>query len=197
DVSEDELMLDIEAALPGVDILAVSAAAGKNMDALRGRMEPGKTYVFLGMSGVGKSTLINALAGEEVMAVSDTGAGNMARGRHTTTHRQMFLLPNGALVIDTPGMRTMSVEGAAAGVTAVFGDVEALGAACRFSDCTHRSEPGCAVREAIRRGTLDKARLADYRKLKRIEGFEDKKERISAARLKNFMTRQTSKKKYE
>ena len=128
-------------------------------------LQPGKTIVFLGSSGVGKSGLVNALAGEELMAVGSIREGD-GRGRHTTTHRQMLCLPSGVLIIDTPGMRALGMAEASEGLTASFADVEQYLGRCRFSDCSHTQEPGCAVKAAIAAGAMDPARWERYRKLR-------------------------------
>lgn len=149
----------------GVSIHAVSAHTGYGLDRLQAYLQPGKTVVFLGSSGVGKSSLVNALAGEPVMAVN-TIREDDSKGRHTTTHRQMICLQNGVLVIDTPGMRELGMWDVTEGISEAFGDVEKYLGRCRFSDCRHQGEPGCAVKAAIAAGELDPARWESYRKLK-------------------------------
>ena len=142
----------VRSAAPGVDVVAISLATGIGLDALERLLAPGRTAVLLGSSGVGKSTLANQLLGEErlrVGAVREDG-----KGRHTTTHRELFTLRSGALLIDTPGMRELQLWSADAGLSAAFDDVERLAAECRFRDCTHASEPGCAVRQAVESGVL-------------------------------------------
>ncbi len=151
----------------GAAVLAVSAKTGAGLEALAPYVRPGATLALLGMSGVGKSSLLNALAGEDVMRVNETRGVDSAKGRHTTTHRQLVRLSCGALVIDTPGMRELGVWDAEAGVAEAFEDIEALAAACRFSDCRHESEPGCAVRAALEEGRLDEGRLSNYLALRR------------------------------
>lgn len=160
------MVAQVQEAAPGVGVHAVSALTGEGMDALQGRLRPGMTVVLLGSSGVGKSSLVNALAGETVM---DTGAvrADDARGRHTTTHRQLLVLPSGAEVIDTPGMRELGLWDAEEGVEAAFSDIDALAAGCRFSDCAHGAEPGCAVKAAIAEGRLEEGRLRSYHRLRR------------------------------
>jgi ribosome biogenesis GTPase len=156
----------VEAIAPDVPVVAVSARTGIGLDALRAHLRPGATAAILGSSGVGKSTLLNALLGEDrqktgVVRESDS------RGRHTTSHRELFELPGGALLVDTPGIRALEVLGAEEGVETSFDDVAAIAATCRFSDCGHDQEPGCAVRAAIADGRLDPARLASHQKFER------------------------------
>jgi len=163
------------AASAGVPVHLVSARAGIGLEALRGVIKPGETAVLLGSSGVGKSTLVNALVGEERMATRAIREDD-AKGRHTTTHREIVVLPGGGLLLDTPGMRELALWDADEGVSATFEDVEALEAACRFSDCKHTSEPGCAVRAAIEAGELEPARWQNYLKLKGEIAHETRKE---------------------
>lgn len=145
-------------------VLALSAKTGQGMEQLDAYLKPRVTAAFLGSSGVGKSSLINALAGQEVM---DTGGirEDDARGRHTTTHRQLLRLPSGVLVIDTPGMRELGMWDAAEGLSAAFPDVERFLGQCRFHDCRHGQEPGCAIRGALERGELSPQRWKNYRQL--------------------------------
>lgn len=150
-------------------VLSISNITGTGLDELRQMLSPGKTYCLLGSSGVGKTTLINNLMGREAFdtkQVSGTG-----EGRHTTTRRQLILLDGGAMLIDTPGMRELGLLGADDGVAEGFADVEAFSAACRFADCTHEREPGCAVRAAVERGDLSEERYASYFKLKKESDF--------------------------
>jgi ribosome biogenesis GTPase / thiamine phosphate phosphatase len=152
------------AAAPGVEIIPVSAVTGEGLGELRAHLGPGRTVVFTGSSGVGKSSIVNALAGAPLLATAAIREDD-ARGRHTTTRRQLLRL-GGALLIDTPGLRELGVMDGD-GVSAAFEDVERAAATCRFSDCSHRSEPGCAVRAAIADGSLDGGRLDAWRKLER------------------------------
>lgn len=147
---------------PNVPVIVCDHQAG-GVAELAAFMRAGLTYAFLGSSGVGKTTLINRLLGADAYATKAVRAGD-AHGRHTTTARQLLCLPNGSVVIDTPGMRELGLLDADVGAT--FADVEALGAACRFNDCTHTQEPGCAVLQAVAAGTLDADRLSSYRRLK-------------------------------
>jgi len=144
----------------------VSARSGLGLDALGAYLRPGRTVALLGSSGVGKSTLVNRLLGEERLRTRDVRSRD-DRGRHTTSTRQLLALPGGGLVIDTPGMRELQLWDSAAGLGATFADLEELGASCRFGDCGHGSEPGCAVRAAVEEGRLPRERLESYHKLQR------------------------------
>ena len=161
----------------GAPVVAVSAMTGAGMEDLKANLKPGETCVLVGSSGVGKSTLVNVLAGEDRMS---TGAIRQddARGRHTTSHRELVLLPGGALILDTPGLRELALLDEGEGVSAAFDDVEALVGACRFGDCGHTNEPGCAVRAALEVGELDPARWRNFQKLRRelshLERREDR-----------------------
>ena len=167
DLQEDywDYLTRAERVAMGVNVHVVSAHSGQGLARLNAYLQPGKTVVFLGSSGVGKSSLVNALAGEAVMAVSGIREDD-AKGRHTTTHRQLLRLPGGALAIDTPGMRELGMWETDTGLVEAFSDVEVYLGRCRFSDCSHTSEPGCAVRAAIEAGELDPGRWERYRKLK-------------------------------
>jgi ribosome biogenesis GTPase / thiamine phosphate phosphatase len=180
----DELIAGVEAIAFGVPVLAVSVRTGQGLAALSALLEPGKTAVLLGSSGVGKSTLVNALAGAERMATREIREDD-AHGRHTTTHRELILLPSGALILDTPGMRELALWDAEAGVAAAFAEttaqVEALAQGCRFRDCAHDREPGCAVRAALADGSLDAERWASFQKLRRELAFAVRKEDPLAA----------------
>ena len=162
----DGRLVAVEAIAPGVATVAVSARTGAGLDALRARLQPGMTAAILGSSGVGKSTLVNALLGDDRQATAEVREGN-SRGRHTTTHRELFELPGGALLVDTPGIRSLEVLGAEEGVDAAFDDVADIAATCRFSNCKHEGEPGCAIRAALADGRLTEDRLASQRKLER------------------------------
>ena len=158
----------------GVPVVAVSALTGQGVENLNGFLIAGQTVVLLGSSGVGKSTLLNRLLGrpaQEVHAVRQSDG----RGRHTTTSRELFALANGALMIDTPGLRELHLWDAAEGVAQTFGDIDELAGGCRFRDCTHSGEPGCAVQAAIAAGELDVERLENRRKLEREQEFLQRK----------------------
>lgn len=160
---------------PGVEVIAVSSKTGYGMERLNGYLTTGKTIVFLGSSGVGKSSLVNALAGKDVMSVSEIRAAD-GRGRHTTTHRQLIMLDSGVMVIDTPGMRELGMWDAAEGLTLSFADVERYFGECRFRDCRHQSEPGCAVKAAIARGELSRERWESYLQLKKESSYSEGKD---------------------
>ena len=166
----DEQLLRASEAAAGVDVFAVSAKTGYGMDQLDRYLAPGKTVVLLGSSGVGKSSFVNALAGEERMAVNSIRE-NDSKGRHTTTHRQLIRLASGVLFIDTPGMRELGMLDSGEGLSEVFSDVEQYFGLCRFSNCQHESEPGCAVLEALANGELPAARWESYQKLQREASY--------------------------
>ena len=166
DLVEDywDHLTQAERVAAGVNIHVVSAHTGKGLDRLNAYLQPGKTVVFLGSSGVGKSSLVNALAGEKVMAVNAIREDD-SKGRHTTTHRQLIRLKSGVMIIDTPGMRELGMWDISEGLGDAFADVERFLGKCRFSDCRHRQEPGCAIKAAIAAGELDLARWDSYQKL--------------------------------
>jgi len=158
-----EAVLSVETVAIGVPVVPLSNVTGEGLDGLAPHLAPGRTVVLLGSSGVGKSTLLNRLAGTELMRTAEIAADGT--GRHTTTHRELVRLPDGALVIDTPGLRELQFwEG---DVSAAFDDIEALAAECRFRDCAHAREPGCAVLAAVDDGRLELGRLRSWRKFQR------------------------------
>ena len=175
---------EVETIAMGVDILTTSAMELEGYRQIMPYITEGRTVAFVGSSGVGKSTLINRLLGEERL-VTD-GLRNDDKGHHTTTHRELLFLPNGAMVIDTPGMRELGMWDAASGVEQTFTDIEALAAQCRFRNCSHTSEPGCAVRAAIRSGELDSGRWQSYQKLKNENSYAADSESYLAAKEKRF-----------
>jgi ribosome biogenesis GTPase len=148
----------------GVIAIALSSVTGDGVAALEPWFKPGRTLAVVGSSGVGKSTLLNRLAGQLLMTTREIREDD-ARGRHTTTHRELFKLPGGPLMVDTPGMRELGLWDADEGVEAAFADIAEFAERCRFADCRHDREPGCAVREAIAEGRIDERRLRSYRKL--------------------------------
>lgn len=157
---------DVEAIAPGVPIFAISATEHTGLEKLSPFLGPGRTVVLLGSSGVGKSTIINALEGHARQKVGDIREDD-SRGRHTTTARELIVLENGGVIIDNPGMRELQLWDAGEGIAGTFGDIEALAAQCKFSDCQHASEPGCAIKKALKEGSLSGARLESYHKLQR------------------------------
>jgi len=162
----DERLLAIQGIAPATQIVMVSARTSAGLAELSDVLVSGATAVILGSSGVGKSTLVNALLGEDRQATGEV-RGSDSRGRHTTTHRELFVLPTGALLIDTPGIRSLEVLGAEEGVDETFSDIDDLVAGCRFGNCQHNGEPGCQIAAALADGRLTHARLASYRKLER------------------------------
>ncbi|MFE7132986.1 ribosome small subunit-dependent GTPase A [Streptomyces sp. NPDC057638] len=164
-VTVDQLVQEMESIAPGVPVLPVSSLSGAGVEAVSAVVSGG-TSVLLGVSGAGKSTLANGLMGTEVMEVQATRDTD-GKGRHTTTTRHLLALPGGGVLIDTPGLRGVGLYDAGAGVAQTFAEIEELAAGCRFSDCAHTSEPGCAVLAAIEDGSLAERRLESYRKLLR------------------------------
>ena len=158
----------------GVPVHAVSVVAGQGLEALQAYLRPAQTVALIGSSGVGKSTLLNHFLGEERAATAEAREVD-AKGRHTTAARELFVLPSGALLIDTPGMRELGLVDAEAGLPAAFADIDALAARCRFGDCEHAGEPGCAVQAAIDSGDLSPDRMAAYGRLKRELAYEQRR----------------------
>ena len=169
----DAAVAQVETIAGGVSVHAISSLTGQGLDDLRALLAPGLTAVLLGSSGVGKSTLVNTLAGEALLATQEIR--DDGKGRHTTTHRELVQLPTGALVIDTPGIRELQLWVADDGIDEAFEDVTELFAHCRFSDCAHDTEPGCAVRAALEDGTLPSARWDSYLKLQAELAHLDRK----------------------
>ena len=162
------VLLEISSVAIGVSVVALSAFEENSYAKLFAYLQPGVTAAFIGSSGVGKSTLVNLLAGEEILNTS--GIRKDGKGRHTTTHRELFVLPQGGIVIDTPGMREFGVE--SVDLSRSFSDVDDLVTRCRFNDCTHVSEPGCAVLAALADGSLDVRRFDSYRKLQKEAAYD-------------------------
>jgi ribosome biogenesis GTPase len=162
-------------------VMATSALSDEGLEPIRGLLQPGVTASFVGSSGVGKSSIVNQLLGEERQAVRDVREYD-DRGRHTTTHRELFLLDDGSLVIDTPGMREFQLWDEV--VDEAFDDIAELALECRFRDCMHETEPGCAVREAVEEGELDRDRLESWRKLQREAEYQRRRQDEAARREK-------------
>ncbi len=180
-VDDPEAMREQAAeASPGTTVVAVAALANENLEPLAAHLAPGRTVVMVGSSGAGKSTLLNALCGEEVMRTAPVREGD-DRGRHTTTHRRLVQLPGGGLLIDNPGIRELQLwADDESSLEETFHDIEAIGRECRFRDCGHGQEPGCAVRAAIRDGSLEPARLRNYNDLREEQRrLEQRRDEVS------------------
>ncbi|MEP7119114.1 MAG: ribosome small subunit-dependent GTPase A [Acidobacteriota bacterium] len=180
------------AAAPGVEVVAVSVRDGRGVDTVRSAIRPGQTGTLLGSSGAGKSTLINQLLGHDMLATAAVRVSD-SRGRHTTRHRQLVPMPGGGLLIDTPGMRELQLWTAPDAPQASFEDIEALAEGCHFTNCLHRSEPRCAVREAVAEGRLDPARLESFYKLqseaRALGAKQDVRERVQERAQAKSITR--------
>ncbi len=188
----DAIIDEIKVVAAGADVIAVSSVDGVGLDRLRQYLEPGATVALLGSSGVGKSTLVNTLAGEDLLLTQEVREIDN-KGRHTTTHREIFLLHDGALVLDTPGMRELGLVEADDGIEETFDDVAVIAGSCRFSDCRHDSEPGCAVREALSDGTLTTERWDSYSKLQKEAAFEVRRRDVGAAQAERKKWKQIHK----
>lgn len=180
-----EYINEVESVAIGVEVHAISCVTKEGIDDIQKYFAKGKTIVFLGSSGVGKSTLLNTLYGEEVMKTSDVRE-NDARGRHTTTSRNLIMLPNGAMIIDTPGMRELGMWNAESGISKTFCDIEELASECKYSDCTHTSEPGCKILEAIENGELNEERVEQYLKLQKESRYNTDSEQYLRDKREKF-----------
>ena len=175
-----EYVKQVENIAFGVDVYAISCNTKEGLDNIQKYFSKWNTIVFLGSSGVGKSTIINTLYGKEIMKTSEIREKD-SRGKHTTTSRNLIMLPNGAMIIDTPGMRELGMWNAEAGISETFKNIEELTKMCKFSDCTHTNEPECKIREAIENGELSEERFEKYLSLKRESEYNTN----SAQYLKN------------
>ena len=171
----EDCLNQVENIALGVPIITISAANSQGLSALQTYLQPGQTVALLGSSGVGKSTITNQLKGEAIQAVKAVRQGD-DRGRHTTTHRELILLPNGSLIIDTPGMREIQIWASEDSLQSTFEDIETLAEECRFRDCQHEQEPGCAVQQALQDGKLDSSRFLSYQKLQKELNYLSQKQ---------------------
>jgi ribosome biogenesis GTPase len=178
----EELEREAEACAADVPLLFTSALSGENLDGLRARLEPGKTFYFLGKSGVGKSSLLNALFGAELARTAEIRAAD-GRGRHTTTSRELFLLPGGAILVDSPGLREAGLWAGEGSVDDAFPEIAELAGGCRFRDCSHAGEPGCAVQAALAEGDLDPRRYESYLEQRREARYNLLRGDLGARRL--------------
>ena len=169
----------------GVDVYAVSCITKEGIEDINKYFSKGKTIVFLGSSGVGKSTLVNTLYGREVMKTSEVREDD-SRGRHTTTSRNLIMLPNGAMIIDTPGMRELGMWNAEEGISKTFSDIEQYIGTCKYSNCTHTSEPGCKILEAIENGEISKERFEQYLKLQKESQYNTDSEKYLKDKKEKF-----------
>ncbi len=180
-----EKLNSVEKLALGVGVFAVSAKTGQNMEMLSDYLKPRKTIVFLGSSGVGKSSLVNALSGEDLMGIGEIREDD-SRGRHTTTHRQLIMLDNGVMLIDTPGMRELGMWDVSVGLGSAFADVEQYFGKCRFADCKHEKEPGCALKAAVQSGELSATRVKNYFSLMREALYYEDKQAYLRQQSKKF-----------
>lgn len=179
----DAKIYEVEKIAVGAEVVAVSSL-NDDYDSIKSYLRPEKTIAFLGSSGVGKSTLINKLLGEDIIATG--GLRNDDKGRHTTTHRELITLPNGAYVIDTPGMRELGMWDSESGIENVFSDIEEMVSRCKFSNCTHNNEPGCVIIQALEAGTLDEARWISYQKLMAENEYSQNPDEYLVAKKNKF-----------
>jgi ribosome biogenesis GTPase len=173
--------MEVEAIAPGVPIYTVNSLEDDGIESILSTLKPGETIALLGSSGAGKSTLLNSLYGEQKQKTGAARDGD-DRGKHTTTHRELIVLPCGSLMIDTPGMRELQLWDSSESMHAAFQDIDELAASCRFGDCGHHGEPGCAIQQALEAGTLDDARWNSFLKLQKELAYTERKADAGAAR---------------
>ncbi len=174
DPDADEVVDDVQATIPGVPVIVASAKKNRGLEAMLKHLQPGETAALLGPSGAGKSTIANALLGEQRFETGEVREGDR-KGRHTTSHRELVRLPSGALLIDTPGMREIQLWDVEESVEETFEDIEELATQCRFRDCRHSGEPGCAVVAAIESGEIDPGRLENYEKMLKERAYQERR----------------------
>lgn len=184
--------IEVESVAIGVDVYTLSASQNIGIDVLKKYIQRGKTIAFLGSSGVGKTTIINSLLGAEHLKVNEVSELG-SRGRHTTTYRELFILPNGGMIIDTPGMRELQVWGEEDGLKYVFDDIEKLSLNCRYRNCSHQNEPGCAVQIAISDGILDSKRLESFLKIKREFAYLEDRQTMKPSAIEKANWKKISK----
>ena len=180
-----EFIDEVQSIAFGVDVYAVSCVTKDGIENIKKYFSKGNTIVFLGSSGVGKSTLVNTLYGEEVMKTSEIREED-SRGKHTTTLRSLIMLPNGAMIIDTPGMRELGMWNAESGISRTFKDIEELTKMCKYSDCTHTNEPGCKILEAIENGEISIERFEQYLKLQKESKYNTNSEQYLRNKREKF-----------
>lgn len=187
-ITEEELIekrMEIESRFPQIDVIFVSTVSKNGLEELENYIEEGKIYCFLGSSGVGKSSIINALLNKNSIKTGAIGEKTQ-RGRHTTTVREMHFLENGGMLIDNPGVREVGMVGAEAGIENVFGDIADLSNQCKFADCTHTNEPGCAVLEALEKGQVSEDQFENYSKIKKEADFYEMSEMEKRKKDRDF-----------
>jgi len=202
-VTLQEHVQTVEQAAPGVAVVTMSASRKEGLDTFLGHLPAGTTGVLIGSSGVGKSTITNALLGTDRQAVAEVRSAD-SRGRHTTSRRELLLLPSGGMIIDSPGIRELQFWGSGEGISEQFEDIESIARQCRFNDCTHQQEPACAIKEALENGTIEPERWKSYLKLQRELHYlylkqNDKAARLEKEKWKKLMkiAKQSLKRKYE